>query len=78
MAGGGHKKQHGKRQPKRNARGQKVPAHQALGFGRHRHSFLRAADSLSRTRTAFPAAAVELAGELAVNFLRRNHVHHAA
>jgi len=39
---------------------------------------LRAADSLSRTRTAFPAAAVELAGELAVNFLRRNHVHHAA
>ena len=39
---------------------------------------LRAADSLCRTRTAFPVAAVELAGELAVNFLRRNHVHHAA
>src|SRR5579859_1174333 len=38
---------------------------------------LRAADSLCWTRTAFPAAAVELAGELAVNFLRRNHVHHA-
>jgi hypothetical protein len=38
VTGRAHEEQHGKGKPERDTRGQKIPAHQALGFGRHRRA----------------------------------------
>src|SRR5207245_10624958 len=42
VTGGGHEKQHRKRQPERGSSGQIVPAHQAFGFRRHGYTLFRA------------------------------------
>ena len=41
MAGGSHEKEHGEREPEGDARGEEIPAHQAVGFGRHGSALFR-------------------------------------